>query len=137
MLIFVVGGGAARCGTLRRMTQMNRIVGGFGECSAARHLVGQGLTLLERNWRSPGGELDLVLRDGPSLVVCEVKTRRGADFGLPVEAVGPDKARRLRRLAVQWLGSTRRFRPRDVRFDVISVVLRERGPRVEHLAGAF
>jgi putative endonuclease len=137
MLIFVAGGGAARCGTLRRMTQMNRIVGGFGECSAARHLIGQGLTLLERNWRSSAGELDLVLRDGPNLVVCEVKTRRGADFGLPVEAVGPDKARRLRRLAVQWLRSTRRFRPQDIRFDVISVVLRERGPRVEHLARAF
>ena len=137
MLIFAAGGGAARRGTLRRMTQMNRIVGGFGECSAARHLIGQGLTVLDRIWRSPGGELDLVLRDGASLVVCEVKTRRGADFGLPVDAVGPDKTRRLRRLAVQWLRSTRRFRPRDVRFDVVSVVLRERGPRVEHLARAF
>ena len=137
MLIFLGGGGAARRGTLRRMTQMNRIVGGFGECSAARHLVGQGLTLLERNWRSPGGELDLVLRDGANLVICEVKTRRGADFGLPVEAVRPDKVRRLRRLAAQWLRSTRRFRPRDIRFDVVSVALRERGPRVEHLARAF
>ena len=119
------------------MTQMNRLVGGFGECAAARYLVGQGLTLLDRNWLGPDGELDLVLRDGPDLVVGEVKTRRTAGFGLPVEAVGPAKARRLRRLAVQWLRGTRVFRPRDVRFDVVSVVLRDRQPRVEHLVRAF
>jgi putative endonuclease len=119
------------------MTQMNRIVGGFGECAAARHLVGQGLTLLDRNWRCPDGELDLVLRDGLDLVICEVKARRGPDFGLPVEAVGGAKARRLRRLAVQWLRRTRRFRPKEIRFDVVSVVLRERGCRIEHLVRAL
>ena len=119
------------------MTQMNRLVGGFGECAAARYLVGQGLTLLDRNWLGPGGELDLVLRDAAELVVCEVKTRRAMAFGLPVEAVGPAKARRLRRLAVQWLRGTRVFRPRNVRFDVLSVVLRDRLPRIEHLVRAF
>jgi putative endonuclease len=119
------------------MTQMNRLVGGFGECAAARHLVGQGLTLLDRNWLGPDGELDLVLREGTDLVVCEVKARRGSAFGSPVEAVGPAKARRLRRLALQWLRATRRFRPQDIRFDVVSVVLRDRVPRVEHLVRAF
>jgi putative endonuclease len=119
------------------MTLMNRIVGGFGECAAARHLVGQGLVVLDRNWSGPGGELDLVLRDGPDLVVGEVKTRRSAEFGLPVEAVGPAKARRLRRLAVQWLRATRRFRPREIRFDVVGVVVRGRQPQIEHLVRAF
>jgi putative endonuclease len=119
------------------MTQMNRLVGGFGECVVARHLVGQGLTLLDRNWLGADGELDLVLRDRTDLVVCEVKTRRGSAFGLPVEAVGPGKARRLRRLAVQWLRATHRFRPQDIRFDVVSVVLRDGLPRVEHLVRAF
>jgi putative endonuclease len=119
------------------MTLMNRIVGGFGECVAARHLVGQGLVVLDRNWFGPDGELDLVLRDGPDLVVGEVKTRRAAGFGLPVEAVGPAKARRLRRLAVQWLRATRRFRPREIRFDVVGVVVRGRQPQIEHLVRAF
>lgn len=123
------------------MTLMNRIVGGFGECAAARHLVGQGLALLDRNWFGPDGELDLVLRDGPDLVVGEVKTRRAAGFGGPIEAVGPAKARRLRRLAVQWLRAVhpgrRRFGPREIRFDVVGVVLRGRHPRVEHLVRAF
>jgi putative endonuclease len=119
------------------MTQMNRLVGGFGECAAARYLIGQGLTLLDRNWLGADGELDLVLRDRVDLVVCEVKTRRAAAFGAPVEAVGPAKARRLRRLAVQWLRAAHRFRPRDIRFDVVSVVLRDRQPRVEHLVRAF
>jgi putative endonuclease len=137
MLIFSAYGGKPPRGTLRRMTLMNRIVGGFGECAAARHLVGQGLAVLDRNWFGAGGELDVVARDGPDLVIGEVKTRRAAGFGLPVEAVGPAKARRLRRLAVQWLRDTRRFGPRDIRFDVVSVVLRGPHPRVEHLVRAF
>src|SRR6185437_16473668 len=119
------------------MTQMNGLVGGFGECAAARYLVGQGLTLLDRNWLGPDGELDLLLRDAADLVVCEVKTRRAAAFGPPVEAVGPAKARRLRRLAVQWLRATRRFRPREIRFDVVGVVVRGRQPQIEHLVRAF
>ena len=118
------------------MTHMHRIVGGFGECLAARHLIGQGMILLDRNWRCPTGELDLLLRDGDDLVVCEVKTRRSTTFGLPVEAVVPAKVRRLRRLAGRWL-ATRRFRPRDIRFDVVSVLLHGGTVRVEHLVRAF
>ena len=52
-------------------------LGGYGERVAERHLVGLGLVVLDRNWRCEDGEIDLVLRDGTVLVVCEVKTRRG------------------------------------------------------------
>ena len=57
-------------------TDLRRVaLGAYGEQVAARHLTEAGLTVLERNWRCPLGEIDLVLRDGATLVVCEVKTR--------------------------------------------------------------
>ena len=62
-------------------------LGAHGEALAARHLVQRGMVVLDRNWRCPDGEIDLVLRDGPVLVVCEVKTRRSTAYGTPLEAV--------------------------------------------------
>jgi putative endonuclease len=89
---------------------------------------------LARNWRCRDGELDLIARKGPVLVVCEVKTRTGTRFGAPFEAVTRDKQRRIRRLTARWLadGQTR-VRPRHVRFDVASV----RGADVEVIEDAF
>lgn len=104
------------------MTALNPIVGAFGERLAARHTLALGMLLLDRNWQGPGGELDLILTDGPALVFCEVKTRHGAAFGLPVEAVHPAKALRLRRLAGYWLRELPGPVP-PVRFDVLSVLL--------------
>jgi magnesium chelatase family protein len=69
-----------------------RALGRYGESVAARRLVADGMVLLDRNWRCELGEIDLVLRDGPVLVVCEVKTRSSDDFGSPLEAVRPAKA---------------------------------------------
>ena len=110
-------------------------VGAYGEQVAVDYLVRQGMRLLDRNWRRPGGELDAVFRDGDTLVVVEVKTRRGGRFGSPVEAVGPAKVTRLRRLAAQWLAE-HRVNPCEVRFDVVSVRAQPRGAaRVEHLRG--
>ena len=73
------------------MTARQRLaLGAYGEGLAARHLVGQGMVLLDRNWRCEAGEIDLVLRDGPVLVVCEVKTRSSTAYGSP--ARGGDRA---------------------------------------------
>jgi putative endonuclease len=119
------------------MTFGKLIVGAYGERLAARYLIGRGLTVLERNWRCPGGELDLVLRDGADLVFCEVKTRRGPGFGEPVEAVGREKVRRLRRLAGRWLAAGRPRRTGAVRFDVVGVLGRGRATQIEHLRRAF
>ena len=76
-------------------------LGAYGERVAAAHLVAAGMTVLDRNWRCPIGEIDIVARDGDVLVVCEVKTRRGDGFGHPLEAVTARKAARLRRLAAR------------------------------------
>ena len=130
---FVAGGGGA---TLRGMGSVNLIVGGHGECLAARYAVTQGMAVLDRNWRSRTGELDLILRDGRELVFCEVKARRTECCGPPVEAVGRTKVRRIRRLGAQWLASTP-GRPRPVRFDVISILHERDIVRVAHLKQAF
>lgn len=115
--------------------QQRRALGDYGEGVAERLLVGQGMVLLDRNWRCREGEVDLVLRDGPTVVFCEVKTRRSAAHGHPVEAVTPAKAERLRRLAERWL-EQHAMRRVDVRIDVVAVLQDGRGAgAAEHLRG--
>lgn len=112
-------------------------VGRYGEQVAARYLQSVGLTLLDRNWRCSVGEIDIVAREDDVVVICEVKTRRGLDFGAPVEAVTPAKVRRLRTLGLRWLAEEGRPYT-TLRFDVVSVVAKPRGAAaVEHLRGAF
>lgn len=112
-----------------------RALGQRGEWLAARHLVDGGMVLLDHNWSSPAGEIDLVLRDRDVLVVCEVKTRRSNDYGSPLEAVTPAKASRLRRLAAQWVAA-HDLRPREIRIDLVGILARPGvDPVIEHVAG--
>ncbi|MBN2231466.1 MAG: YraN family protein [Deltaproteobacteria bacterium] len=113
-----------------------RAVGAWGEELAAGYLEERGLTVINRNFRCPAGEIDIIARDGDCLVFCEVKTRRGQRCGSPLESVHAAKQRRLIRLASwyiaaeSWTGA--------VRFDVVGVSLS--GPeraRVEWLPDAF
>ncbi len=110
-------------------------MGGYGERVAAQRLVEAGMVVLDRNWRCDLGEIDLVLRDAQTLVVCEVKTRSSVRYGHPLEAVTPVKAARLRRLAACWLAA-HDVHPAGVRIDLVGVLLRPRGAaEVEHLEG--
>ncbi len=110
-------------------------VGRYGEDVAARYVQDAGWRLLDRNWRGPDGELDIVAMDGSALVTVEVKTRRGVGFGYPAEAVTARKIARLRRLTAQWVAA-HDVRPRSIRIDVIAVVLPRSGAaQVEHLVG--
>ncbi|WP_036553815.1 YraN family protein [Nocardioides insulae] len=112
-----------------------RALGEYGERVAERHLCEQGLIPLDHNWRCTDGEIDLVLRDGDTLVVCEVKTRSSEQAGTPHEAVDADKLDRLRRLAQRW-SEDHDLRPPAVRIDLVAVVRPPRGPaRVEHVRG--
>jgi putative endonuclease len=121
--------------TQRQHVDRRHELGRFGESYAARHLVEHGMVLLDRNWRCDAGEIDLVLRDGRVLVVCEVKTRSSVAYGSPLEAVTEAKAARLRRLAARWLAE-HRLRPDDVRIDLVGVLaLPGRTPRVDHVTG--
>jgi putative endonuclease len=115
----------------------HRAVGQYGEDVAVRHLMSLGLVILDRNWRCSAGEIDIIAREGSTLVVCEVKTRSGIGFGSPAEAVTQLKAARLRRLAAQWLNDSGLSIP-QVRFDVIGVLRAPRGPAtVQHLRGVL
>ena len=111
------------------------LVGRYGEDVAAAHLEAAGWQVVDRNWRGPSGEIDIVALHGEDLVVVEVKTRSGTGFGHPAEAVTPTKLARLRRLAAQWLDA-HELHPRGVRIDVIAVLTSRTGaPTVEHLVG--
>lgn len=110
-------------------------LGAYGEALAARQLVADGMVLLDRNWRCEAGEIDLVLRDGDVLVVCEVKTRSSLACGSPHEAVTVRKVDRMRRLALRWV-EDHGVSPADVRLDYVAVVRPRRGPSVvDHVRG--
>jgi putative endonuclease len=103
-----------------------RLTGRIGEDAAERWYAGRGYRLLARNWRCRLGELDLVVARGDTVVVCEVKARRGASYGGGWEAVHARKRAKLRSLAQAFLLS-RDLRPRSVRFDVASVAVGSEG----------
>jgi putative endonuclease len=110
-------------------------LGAYGERLAATYLAERGMVVLDRNWRCDAGEIDLVLRDGEVLVVCEVKTRSSTSCGTPQEAVTPPKLARLRRLAACWMDA-HDVHPCDVRIDLVAVLRPRRGPsEVDHVRG--
>ena len=116
-------------------------LGQQGERLAAEHLGRLGFEIVERNYRTRWGELDIVAFDGRVLAFCEVKTRRvGAGTGTALDAVGTGKRARVRKMAGSWL-IERRPRPfaETVRFDAIGVTFDALGRlvRIEHLEGAF
>ncbi|MEU0394478.1 YraN family protein [Streptomyces sp. NPDC006208] len=112
-------------------------LGRYGEDLAARLLTRTGMTLLARNWRCGRvGEIDIVARDGDTVVVCEVKTRRAGSFQHPMAAITPAKAQRLRQLAACWLERHGGPPNGGVRVDLVGVVLPRRGAAlVEHAKG--
>ena len=87
----------------------------------------RGYRILGANVRAGGNELDIVLRRGRRLVVCEVKARSGPGYGDPWEAVGAEKARRLRRAAESWLARNPELQELEVACEVVAV----RGRRIE------
>lgn len=115
-------------------------LGAAGEQVAVGHLHAAGMTIVARNWRfaSPElrGEVDIVALDGPTLVVVEVKARRGRGAGEPAEAVTPRKLAQLRALAGAYLAQADQ-RVDQARIDVVAVRWPARGgtPEITHLRG--
>jgi putative endonuclease len=119
-------------GPARAPDVSNLARGRWGENLAAAHYRERGYTVVDRNWRTTTGELDLVLRHEDLYVFSEVKARRTDRFGPPAAAVGVAKQRRIRRLALEWLGAQRLGRV-DVRFDVVAIT----GSSIKVYEGAF
>ncbi len=111
-------------------------MGDRGEALAADFLEGKGLSILERKYRTPQGEIDLIAREGRTIVFVEVKTRRSQRCGSPGAAVGYAKQRKITR-AAEWYMRTRRDTP-PCRFDVIEIYAPAGGAwSVRHLENAF
>lgn len=114
-----------------------RGVGQQGEISAVAALRGRGYDVLERNFRTPVGEIDVIAREGGVLCFIEVKWRRTADRGHPAAAVTPEKQRRLAR-AAEWYLSRREGPAPVCRFDVVAILAPpDEEPRVEIIPDAF
>ena len=101
----------------------NTTLGRAGEQRAADYLRGRGYQLVDRNWRCPDGELDLVVVHGDVLVIVEVKTRSSRRYGHPLEALDRAKIDRLWRLALRWARTHPEVaRGRRIRVDAVAVM---------------
>ena len=106
-----------------------------GEEIAVKYLMDKGYEILERNWRNRHQEIDIIAKDGKELVIVEVKTRKSSNDGEPDLAVNKQKQRRLIYAANAYL-----FRNKldiDTRFDIISIIVNNGKPVIDHLGGAF
>lgn len=111
-------------------------VGKAGEDLAERYLKRQGYAIVERNYRCPLGEIDLIALNKRVVVFVEVKTRRVDTSGAPLESVNAAKQRRLKRSALHYLNK-HHLHDRDVQFDVVGISLRSDPPAVQHVRHAF
>ncbi|MFH1077128.1 MAG: YraN family protein [Pseudomonadota bacterium] len=102
------------------MTEHRKRVGMHGEEIATAYLIDKGYKILERNYSSKLGEIDIIAKENGCLAFVEVKTRMGNSFGLPKDAVTPQKRRKLSMLALEYLKKTKQL-GHSSRFDVVAV----------------
>ncbi len=115
---------------------LNKRIGDRGEEIALRYLLRKGYSLVERNYRTRYGELDLILRQENTLVFVEVKLRRGKTFGDPLEAVTERKQATIRAIAEQYLAE-KEPEFEEARFDVVGILAGRASHGVEHIEDAF
>ena len=113
---------------------MNR-VGKEGEELALKFLKDKGFRVLERNYRTPIGEIDIIARDGNTLVFIEVKTRSDMSFGSPFESVTQRKRDKIHKTALWYIKGL--GREPAARFDVLSIDLQDGRTVIEHIKDAF
>lgn len=118
------------------MTVERLDLGRRGEDAAAQFLKRQGMRIVERNLRTPVGEIDLIVRHRKTLAFVEVKTRSSHAFGNPAEAVGPRKQQQIIR-AANWYLNDRGDTGLQPRFDVVAVLVDGENLQIEHIVDAF
>lgn len=112
-----------------------RSLGKAGEDAAVSYLKRKGYRILERNYRTVFGEVDIIAMDGGVFVFTEVKTRSDGSFGLPFEAVGARKRERMRKVALSYLKRMKKEVP--ARFDVVSISVEVGRESITHIKDAF
>jgi putative endonuclease len=125
-------------GWLKRPRDERHKLGVLGEKAAVKHLRRRGCRILERNWQTDRGEIDLIAEKKGTIHFIEVKTRRSDTHGAPEEAVGQSKQSRVRELAQTYLEQFRQP-PAETSFDIVSVTVGQkgRGVDVEWIPAAF
>lgn len=112
-------------------------VGKRGEDIAEAFLKGRKYRIIERNFSCQSGEIDIIAREGDTLVFVEVKTRNSLQYGVPQLAVTPFKQRQISKAALTWLAK-KKLDDAESRFDVVAILLREHDlPSIEHIRNAF
>jgi len=110
--------------------------GKAGEALALQCLKKNGYQIIEQNYRNRLGEIDIIAKDGDTIVFVEVKSRRTNRFGHPKQAVTPAKQRKISKVALYYLKTTRQLN-RSGRFDVVSILSASDPPCVEIVKNAF
>jgi putative endonuclease len=118
------------------MSRARRALGKLGEDLACQELERRGYAIIARGYRQRRGELDIIARDGPTLVFVEVKARAGRACGAAAEAVTSLKQHRIRRVASEYV-ARHRLGPCPCRFDVVSIHLDTGQPVIEVYQNAF
>jgi len=118
------------------VTQARLALGKLGEDLALRRIRALGYKILARNYRCPVGEIDLIARDGATLVFIETKTRQATSGFSAKEAVDERKRRKIAQVALVYL-KERRLTEAKARFDVVTVTLIRGRPHIEVIQNAF
>ncbi len=105
------------------------------EAMAAKFLVNAGYIILEENWRWDHAEVDLIAKDGETIVIVEVKARSSIKYGYPEEAVDKKKMHHLWRASEAYVENKKLDCP--VRFDIISILFYDNQTRIRHIKDAF
>ena len=110
--------------------------GNQGERIAMRHLKQLGFEIVEMNYRFGHGEIDIVARDGDTLVFCEVKMRKSDEYGDPEYAITPKKQQQIRKIAQGYLYE-HEIKEHLCRFDVVAIRLNRGTPEINYIRNAF
>jgi len=119
-----------------KMSKRKQEIGKKGETVAVHYLKKQGYRIIEQNYRSKAGEIDIIAREKQSLVFVEVKTRSSRSFGSPKWAITPKKQKAISMAALYYLKMTNQNNV-DARFDVVSILLQGEDTQIELVRNAF
>jgi len=118
------------------MLNQRQKFGKDSESVAVRYLKKNGYTILQQNYRTKLGEIDIIAKDKQTLVFVEVKARKSDHFGHPKWAVTPKKQRKISMVALYYLKATKQQNVK-ARFDVVTISSLQNNPRIELIKNAF